>query len=232
MLQMWLHGTGRLVQCLIAGDFLYRKACIPQTTIIVHLHTINIISNFSYNFPNMFWDTSISVKNIVQAAQRTSSRTSSVYPGSVRPLRALHITPPKKPLPREIQTTLEYERQILNPERSETSNSGTDNEVAGYSSSYDPSETTPENELRALENECRIVGIINPLFISPANRDFSTLLDPMVGGSVHNADKLGASGRGCTRKGKVVHIRDVPGSPYDNYRELLEKLKKLKKFST
>lgn len=178
----------------------------------------------------MLWDTSISIKNSVQAARRISSRTSSVYPGAVRHLRALHITPHEKPSPKEIQTTIESERRILNPERSETSKSGTDNEVAGYSSSYDPSETTPENELKVLDNECRTVGIINPLFISPANRDFSTLLDPMVGGSVHNADKLGTSGRGWTRKGKEVHIQNVSGSPYDRYQKLLESLKKPKKF--
>jgi len=178
----------------------------------------------------MLWDTSISIRTSVQAAKRTSSRTSSVYPGLVRHLRALHNIPDEKPSPREIQTTIESERRVLNPERSETSKSGTDNEVAGYSSSYDPSETTPENEFKVLENECRNVGIINPLFISPANKKFSTLLDEMAGGSVHNADKLGASGRGLTRKGKEVHIQNVSGSPYDHYQKLLESLKKLKRF--
>jgi hypothetical protein len=178
----------------------------------------------------MLWNTSISIRNSVQAAKRTSSRTSTVFPVSVTHLRALHITPQEKPSPREIQTTIESERRVLNPERSETSKSGTDNEVAGHSSSYDPSETTPENELRALEKECQNMGIINPLFISPANREFSTLLDEMVGGSVHNADKLGVSGRGLTRKGKEVHIQNVPGSPYDHYQKLLESLKKLRRF--
>lgn len=178
----------------------------------------------------MLRGTSVSIKNSVQAARRTSNRTSSVYSGSVRHLRALHITRHEKPSPREIQTTIECERRVLNPERSETSKSGTDNEVAGYSSSYDPSETTPENELKVLENECRTVGIINPLFISPANKDFSTLLDPMVGGSVHNADKLGVSGRGWTRKGKEVHVQNVSGNPYGRYQKLLESLKKSKRF--
>ena len=171
-------------------------------------------------------------RSVVQAAKRTSSRTAYVYPGSVTSLRALHITPHRSPSPREIQTAIESERLVLNPERSETSNSSTDNEIAGYKSSYDPSSTTPENELKVLENECHRTGIRHPLFISPANRDFSTLLDPMVGGSVHNADKLGTSGRGWTRKGKEVHIRNVPGSPYDHYRELLEKLKKLRRVGT
>lgn len=163
--------------------------------------------------------TSISLRNTIPVAAN-------------RELRTLHTIIREKPSSQQAQpdTKAESERQALNPERCETSKSGTDSQVAGYKSSYDPSTTTPESELQALEKECRLAGIINPLFISPANREFSELLDPTVElGAVHahDADKLGAgSGRGWTRKGKEVHVRKYPGGPFERYERLLGELKK------
>ncbi|KAJ5605567.1 hypothetical protein N7510_008348 [Penicillium lagena] len=103
------------------------------------------------------------------------------------------------------------ERQALNPERYETCKSGTDDEVAQHKSPYDPSSTTPESEHRALEDEYRLEGDVthDPLFISPANREVSLILDPMVGGAVHNAQSLG-SVRGWTNKHRTVLRRTVP----------------------
>ena len=170
--------------------------------------------------------TSIPLRNTIPAAAN-------------RELRTLHtILREKSPLLRPQKTQsedakAEAERQALTPERCETSKSGTDAQVAGYKSSYDPSTTTPESELQALENECRHAGIINPLFISPANREFSELLDPTVeldAVHAHDADKLGAgSGRGWTRKGKEVHVHTYPGGPFERYERLLEELKKRRK---
>ncbi|KAJ5815621.1 hypothetical protein N7474_007398 [Penicillium riverlandense] len=103
------------------------------------------------------------------------------------------------------------ERRALNPERYETCKSGTDDEVAQHKSPYDPSSTTPESEHRALEDEYKLEGDVShdPLFVSPANRDFSLILDPMVGGAVHNAQSLG-SVRGWTNKHRTVLRRTAP----------------------
>lgn len=45
--------------------------------------------------------------------------------------------------------------------------------------------------------------------MSPANVAFSQVLDPMIGGAVHNAQSLG-SARGWTNKHKVVLLRRAP----------------------
>lgn len=121
----------------------------------------------------------------------------------------------------------DFERQVLNPERYETCKSGTDDEVAGHKSSYDPSNTTPESEYLADEAECAIDGESHhPLFVSPARREVSEMLNPMVGGAVHGADRLGPSARGWTNKHREVHIKGTPGGPFYQYEKLLNELKK------
>ncbi|KAJ6041079.1 hypothetical protein N7444_009984 [Penicillium canescens] len=88
------------------------------------------------------------------------------------------------------------ERCILNPQRAETCQSGTDDEVGSHKSPYDRSNTTPEKEHLALEEEYRLEGdsLHDPLSVSPANREVSMILDPM----------------GWTRKGKEVLIKRSP----------------------
>jgi len=113
-----------------------------------------------------------------------------------------------------VEADLTSERKALNPERYETCKSGTDDEVAQHKSSYDPTYTTPESEHQALEDEYKREGdgTHDPLFVSPANREVSLILDPMVGGAVHNAQSLG-SVRGWTNKHKTVLRRTVPFEP-------------------
>ncbi|OQD83664.1 hypothetical protein PENANT_c015G10786 [Penicillium antarcticum] len=98
-------------------------------------------------------------------------------------------TNPRTPLLKAQTPTLSkteeilLERCILNPQRAETCQSGTDDEVGAHKSPYDRSNTTPEKEHLALEEEYRLEGdfLHDPLSVSPANRDVSLLLDPMVG---------------------------------------------------
>ncbi|KAE8353431.1 hypothetical protein BDV28DRAFT_148090 [Aspergillus coremiiformis] len=124
------------------------------------------------------------------------------------------------------EQAIDFERQILNPERSENSKTGSDDEVGNHKCSYDPSNTRPESEYLADEEECKLAGNgRHPLFVSPANREVSHFLDPMVGGAVHGADRLGPSAQGWTRKNREVHIKDVPGSQYERYEKLLRELR-------
>lgn len=101
------------------------------------------------------------------------------------------------------------ERCILNPEHSETCQSGTDDEVGRHNSPYDPRQTTPELEHLALEEEYRLEGdtIHDPLYISPANREFSMILDPMAGA---HALKHLRSVKGWTNKHKEVLLKTTP----------------------
>lgn len=116
------------------------------------------------------------------------------------------------------------ERCILNPEHSETCQSGTDEEVGRHNSPYDPKQTRPEQEHRALEEEYRLEGdtLHDPLYISPANRDFSLILDPMAGPHVL---KHLRSVRGWTNKHKQVLLKTTP---YElrKYESVFAKLRK------
>jgi hypothetical protein len=80
------------------------------------------------------------------------------------------------------------DRTELKPDRDEYSKSGTDNEVAGHSSAFEPSMTTPESELKASCQESRRQGkISNPLKYSPGNKEISQDRDPGEGGPDESA---------------------------------------------
>ncbi|KAJ5860217.1 uncharacterized protein N7529_007527 [Penicillium soppii] len=108
------------------------------------------------------------------------------------------------------QNEILLERCILNPEHSETCQSGTDDEVGRHKSPYDPTNTTPEQEHLALEEEYRLEGdtVHDPLFFSPANKDVSLILDPMAG-VVHTLKHL-RSVKGWSNKRKEVLLNTAP----------------------
>ncbi|KXG54400.1 uncharacterized protein PGRI_075440 [Penicillium griseofulvum] len=133
-------------------------------------------------------------------------QTATTYPVLSHPLRSTCYLQPQK-LPQKEDPILE--RCILNPERAETCQSGTDDEVGRHKTPYDPSKTAPEKEHLALEEEYRLEGdtIHDPLFVSPANRDVSQPVDPMAG--VHGLQHL-RSVKGWTRKQKKALLRTAP----------------------
>ena len=151
--------------------------------------------------------------------------TQPVLPASLRTMQTVINLQAKE----NKEEAIDFERQILNPERNETCKSGTDDEVGHHKCSYDPSKTTPESEYLADEEESLLDGKgHHPLFVSPANVEVSHYIDPMSEGAVHGAARLGPSAQGWTRKHKVVHIKDVPGSQYERYEKLLKELRKPK----
>ncbi|KAJ5787831.1 hypothetical protein N7457_002821 [Penicillium paradoxum] len=109
----------------------------------------------------------------------------------------------------QVQETI-LERCILNPERAETCQSGTDDEVGRHKSPYDPSKTAPDQEHLALQEEYRLEGDTtrNPLSVSPANRDVSQVLHPMLG--VVQYLPHSRSIKGWTRKRKEALLRTAP----------------------
>ncbi|KAI9368374.1 hypothetical protein BJX61DRAFT_546598 [Aspergillus egyptiacus] len=116
------------------------------------------------------------------------------------------------------QAVLEkLERDILSPERAETTCSGTDNAVGDDVFSYDPSVTNPELELENFEQENRGNGAVDPLFISPANPAFSQLLARERDGRCVDKDRCDRSGvmgsvRGWVNKHKEVKMRALNGA--------------------
>lgn len=103
------------------------------------------------------------------------------------------------------------EREILRPDRAETCQSGTDDEVARHKSPYDPTQTTVEKEVSALREEYRLEGdlIHDPLAVSPANQQVSHILELEEERAIPGWTPLG-SVKGWTSKRKEVLLRREP----------------------
>ncbi|KAJ5646898.1 hypothetical protein N7490_003270 [Penicillium lividum] len=101
------------------------------------------------------------------------------------------------------------DREKLDPERSEGTESGTDSEVAHHESAYDPHNTAPESEMEAVGKEKQEVGKDgNPLDMSAANSDVSSWRGPEEEGPVRNVDKPTHSGKGVTPKSRSIHVKE------------------------
>ncbi|KAE8151396.1 hypothetical protein BDV25DRAFT_138918 [Aspergillus avenaceus] len=99
-----------------------------------------------------------------------------------------------------------HDRNILNPQRSEVSKTGTDDEVAGHPSAFDPSTTAPESEVAQSEAETKEQGkVSNPLNMSPGNREASDARPPLEGAPDKNVDRGVSSSRGGARKNREVN---------------------------
>jgi hypothetical protein len=102
------------------------------------------------------------------------------------------------------------ERQILRPDRAETCQSGTDDEVARHKSPYDPTQTTIEKEVSALREEYRQEGDLHdPLAVSPANLQVSHILQLEEERAIPVWNPLG-SVKGWTSKHRTVLLRKEP----------------------
>jgi hypothetical protein len=156
------------------------------------------------------------LRNLIRTTQTTTRTPVYLY----APLLTRSLQTQGQPSPDEL------DRQSLHPERAENTQSGTDDAVAGHTSSYDPSTTTPEIESQALEAECKLLGEVDPLFFSAAHREVSALLDPKLEVAVHTIEHLSPSAKGWTRKHKEVRISKVPGAgSFDQFERLLKGLR-------
>ncbi|GFF22256.1 hypothetical protein IFM61606_08356 [Aspergillus udagawae] len=163
------------------------------------------------------------LRNLIRTAQTTIRPPVYLYP----PVLTRSVQTRGQHTP---ETELELDRKTLHPERAENTQSGTDDDVAHHTSSYDPSTTTPEVEWQALEAECKLHGEVDPLFFSAAHREVSALLDPKLEVAVHTIEHLSPSAKGWTRKHKEVRISKVPGAgSLDQFERLLKGLRDIQK---
>ncbi|KAL2819253.1 hypothetical protein BDW59DRAFT_165115 [Aspergillus cavernicola] len=195
----------------------------------------------SYNF------TSILTKRLPNQTT-PNSHPQYFHSSTIHPITTQSQSEPKTPsstkrsLLSSLEDELENQRQILSPERAETSYSGTDNAVGDFPTSYDPSTTAPESEFSSFEEETRAqmgTGAVDPLFISPANPDFSRLLDRDVDGRAvwgdrRDRDSGQGSVRGWVNKHKKVRLREMgegkgggKGIGMDEYERLLRGLRRV-----
>ncbi|KAJ5168610.1 uncharacterized protein N7482_004204 [Penicillium canariense] len=102
----------------------------------------------------------------------------------------------------------DFDRESLNPQRTEVTKSGTDSEIAQHDTAWDPSTTSPERELEATEEESHSKGKKGTLNMSPANQDVNKWRGPEEGGPARNADKESTSKRGQPNKRRTVHVKE------------------------
>ena len=154
-------------------------------------------------------------KSLISSGQQ-ATRTSR----HIRPAAGLW-KPPVSAMPRETFTTAPLrqkeggqstdpnDRESLNPERSEVTQSGTDSEVAHHPSAYDPSNTAPESELEETGKETQQEGkASNPLNVSPANQGVSAWKNQAESGPERNADRGVSSGKGSPKKNRSIHVKE------------------------
>ncbi|KOC14333.1 hypothetical protein AFLA70_47g003831, partial [Aspergillus flavus AF70] len=121
--------------------------------------------------------------------------------------RAFHASPrPQTTHQQKEEESRFHDRNMLDPQRNEGTQTGTDNEVAGHPSAFDPNTTRPETEVQESENESQQQGkVSNPLNVSPGNTEVSGTRPTQEGLPDRNEEKEATSGRGAARKNKEVN---------------------------
>lgn len=143
-------------------------------------------------------------KNILPNGQQTTRHI------SYRPISTQRTFSKITHLRKQSSTTPRAkDRETLKPESSEVTKSGTDNEVAQHSASYDPGETAPERELESTAEEHKKEGKEgNPLNMSPANPGISKWRDPVEGAPERGADRDASSAKGAAKKNRKVVVKE------------------------
>ncbi|KAJ5380640.1 uncharacterized protein N7496_003068 [Penicillium cataractarum] len=104
--------------------------------------------------------------------------------------------------------TRDFDREALDPHPSEATKTGTDDQIAQHDSAFDPSNTSPESELEAAEQEAKTKGRQGTLNVSGANKAANTWRGPQEGGPARNADKEETSKRGHPNKRRRVEVKE------------------------
>ncbi|OOQ82272.1 hypothetical protein PEBR_39729 [Penicillium brasilianum] len=104
--------------------------------------------------------------------------------------------------------TRDFDREALDPQPSEATKTGTDDQIAQHDSAFDPSNTSPESELEATEQEAKSKGKQGTLNMSGANKEANTWRGPQEGGPARNADKQETSKRGQPNKRRRVEVKE------------------------
>jgi hypothetical protein len=104
--------------------------------------------------------------------------------------------------------TRDFDREALDPQPSEATKTGTDDQIAQHDSAFDPSNTKPESELEATEQEAQQKGKKGTLNVSGANKKANTWRGPQEGGPDRNADKEATSKRGHPNKSRKIEVKE------------------------
>lgn len=147
--------------------------------------------------------------NLLLTSRQAIRNTRHVQPA--RSLWASTTSTPQRPfsvtsrIPKQSE---DFDREALQPDRSEVTKSGTDSEIAQHESAYDPSNTAPESELEATEQESNQKGKGGTLNMSGANKDVNMWRGPQEGGPDRNAERGVSSTRETPNKRRTIHVKE------------------------
>lgn len=152
----------------------------------------------------------------IRTAQRVTAKPSLWTPSaSSAPIRTFSAIPKRQ---KETNTQEnDWDRESLNPRRSEVSKSGTDDEIAQHGTAFDPNTTAPEHELEETEQEAKSKGEGGTLNMSPANKDVHAWKGPNEGGPERNEDRGVSSAKGSPNKRRSIHVKE--DGTHVSYRE-------------
>ncbi|PYH77652.1 hypothetical protein BO82DRAFT_358028 [Aspergillus uvarum CBS 121591] len=143
-----------------------------------------------------------SSSNIIQPLRQTPA-AAALNP---KTQRTFHSIPALRTSQGQRKEMKSGDRNVLDPQPSEFSKTGTDQEVSQHDAAFDPSKTSPESQIEAAQEETNQSGkVSNPLNVSGANKGVSEGRDPTEGAPERNADREASSKRGQTKKGKEVN---------------------------
>ncbi|KAJ5133856.1 hypothetical protein N7448_001124 [Penicillium atrosanguineum] len=151
-------------------------------------------------------------KSVISSGQQAARAAQHICPMpslwapsvSTAPIRTFSAIPK---LQKEDQAN-PWNRESLNPQRSEVNKSGTDDEIAHHDTAFDPDNTAPEHELEATEQEAKSKGEKGTLNMSPANKDVHAWKGPNEGGPERNEDRGVSSSRGSPNKRRTIHVKE------------------------
>ncbi|KAF7716052.1 Uncharacterized protein PECH_008696 [Penicillium ucsense] len=110
--------------------------------------------------------------------------------------------------PRLLKDSRDFDREKLDPQNTEATNTATHDEIAKHDTAFDPSTTKPESELEATEQESRTKGEKGTLNMSAANKEASKWRGAQEGGPSRNADREASSQRGHPSKGSKIDVKE------------------------
>jgi hypothetical protein len=189
-------------------SFTLSKYVVQTPTLYNQLH---LYIYFIYAFLSSqitMWKSVISgSQQAVRTAQRVTAKPSLWTPSAASaPIRTFSAIPK---LQKESATQEnDWDRESLNPRRSEVSKSGTDDEIAQHGAAFDPNNTAPESELKATEQEAKSKGDGGTLNMSPANKDVRDWEGGQEARPARNEDRGVSSAKGSPNKRRSIHVKE------------------------
>lgn len=158
-----------------------------------------------HNKRNTMWKSLISSSRQVMRPTCGHSHSAVIPPRPTAISRNFSAAP--RPSKQEADTR-DFDRGALDPQSSEATKSGTNDQIAQHDSAFDPSNTKPESQLEATEQEAQQKGKKGTLNVSGASKEANTWRAPQEGAPDRNADRNATSKRGHPNKSRKIEVKE------------------------